>query len=69
MKQDKKRIRPCSCGKQRDKDWHLACPECWALIPVPLQNEVFRLFKNERGSDKHVAAVRRCYEVIHDRRN
>jgi hypothetical protein len=59
-----KQIKPCSCGKPRTKDWHLACPDCWSIIPTSQQNEVFWLFKTERGSNRHIAAVRRCYEVI-----
>ena len=58
-------IRNCSCGKPRTKAWHLACADCWALIPKPLQDDVYRLFKAEQGSDDHIAAVRRCYEAIH----
>jgi hypothetical protein len=37
------------------------------LVPVPLQKEVFRLFKHERGSALHIEAVRLCHETI--RRN
>lgn len=59
-----KQIKPCSCGKSRTKDWHLACPDCWSLISKRLQDEVFHLFKTERGSLRHVACVRRCYEAI-----
>lgn len=57
-------IRPCSCGSPRTKAWHLACPGCWALIPLALQEEVYRLYKEARGSGDHIAAVRRCYEAI-----
>lgn len=57
-------IRPCSCGKPRAKAWHLACADCWALIPRSLQELVYRLYQTDCGSDEHVAAVRRCYEAI-----
>lgn len=58
---------PCSCGKPRQKPWHLACTECWNLVPGPLQQEVFRLYKTERGSTFHISKVRECHEAI--RRN
>jgi hypothetical protein len=61
---DREAIRPCSCGKPRTKSFHLACPECWALVPQALQTKVYRLFKREPGSDAHRAAVRDCYEHI-----
>lgn len=57
-------LRPCSCGKPRSKPWHLVCEECWALVPLPLQELVYRLFRTQQGSDDHVAAVRRCFEAI-----
>lgn len=56
--------RPCSCGKPRDKHWHLACPDCWALIPTALQDEVWDEVKVRPGSPEHRSAVRRCYEAI-----
>jgi hypothetical protein len=59
-----KQVRKCSCGQPKAKHWHLACPACWALIPKPLQDEVYHLFKTQQGSDDHVACVRRCYEAI-----
>lgn len=62
-------VRPCSCGKPRAKSWHLACPDCWSLIPQPLQELVYRLFREAQGSDDHIAAVRRCYEAIRAARN
>lgn len=65
----KTKIRPCSCGNPREKDWHLACPECWSLIPKPLQDDVYRLYKSAQGSPDHIAAVRRCYDAIRERRN
>lgn len=59
-----KKPAPCSCGKPRSKPWHLACPDCWALVPAPLQKKVFDLFETERGSTFHIAAIRECHEAI-----
>lgn len=59
---------PCSCGKPRSKPWHLACGDCWALVPAPLQTKVFTLFRTARGSDEHLAAVRECFAKIRDGR-
>lgn len=64
-----KQVRNCSCGQPKAKHWHLACPACWALIPKPLQDEVYHLFKAQQGSDDHVACVRRCYEAIREGRD
>lgn len=61
-------IRPCSCGKPRAKAWHLACPVCWSHIPQTQQDEVYHLYKTARGTPDHIAAVRRCYAVIHTAR-
>jgi hypothetical protein len=58
------KIRNCSCGNSRTKEWHLACESCWNLIPKSLQDEVYHQYKTNRGQPEHIAAVRRCYEVI-----
>jgi hypothetical protein len=55
---------PCSCGQPRRKPWHLACAQCWALVPAPLQAKVFDLYQTARGSGDHISAVRECHEVI-----
>jgi hypothetical protein len=55
---------PCSCGKARRKPWHLACADCWALVPAPLQAKVFNLYRTARGSGEHIAAIRECHEAI-----
>lgn len=55
----------CTCGRRKAQNWHLACPQCWALVPVPLQTKVYHFYKTARGGDEHVAAVRDCYAAIH----
>jgi hypothetical protein len=59
----------CSCGKEKAADYHLACPSCWAFVPKPLQDRVWKLYREARGSDNHVEAVRECYEHIRAGRN
>lgn len=47
----------CSCGHPKDKSWHLACKDCWAFVPFALQQKVYRLYREARGSDQHMAKV------------
>lgn len=54
----------CSCGQPRQKPWHLACLSCWQLVPWALQDKVYRLYKQEQGSEAHLSAVRECHEAI-----
>lgn len=35
------------------------------MVPQALQVEIYELFKTQRGSLKHVGAIRRGYEAIH----
>ena len=48
------------CSNLLDRSWNLVCKGHWFDIPKPLRDEVWRLFKNERGSDAHMAAVAEC---------
>ena len=56
--------RPCSCGNPREKEWHLACPTCWALIPSEKQEEVYRLYKTKPRSNEHLGVIVECYGII-----
>lgn len=38
------------------------------MIPKDLQNEVYHQFRTNKGKSEHVAAVRRCYDAIHEKR-
>lgn len=61
--------RPCSCGKPRAKHYHIACPECWALVPRDLQTRVSTLYRQRPRTVEHLTAVRLCYAAIHKARN
>ncbi len=53
----------CSCGIPK-KRWELACKHCWRLLPLKLRNLVYHLFREQQGSDEHIAAVKECYKVL-----
>ena len=59
----------CRCGQPKRLRWHLACEACWALVPAPLQAKVYRLYKQQPGSEAHVKAVRENYKAIADKRD
>lgn len=58
----------CSCGNSKIKHWHLACVDCWNLVPTDLQFRVYNLYKHACGSTEHHEAVAECYRVIHAKR-
>lgn len=51
------------CGAEK-KSWQLACLDHWRQVPKPLQDEVWRLYKSEQGSGRHLAAVAECRKSI-----
>lgn len=57
----------CSCGRPKNS-FHLACPDCWALVPRDLQHRVYDLYRKARGSPEHVEAVREAFHAIHQGR-
>jgi hypothetical protein len=48
------------CNQQLKAAWNLVCLYHWKLLPSPLQDEVWRLFKAERGSGAHLRCVAEC---------
>jgi len=42
----------------KEKSWHLVCPACWQTVPIADREEVYRLYKTERGSERHVLKCR-----------
>lgn len=54
----------CSCGNAKHAI-HVACGQCWAHVPAPLQQRVRHLYKTARGSDSHREAVGEAYRAIH----
>jgi hypothetical protein len=59
----------CSCGRVKDREWHLACGVCWSLVPPPLQAKVYYLYQTKNGTPAHTAAVRECFTIIHAKRS
>lgn len=39
----------CICGNMRSKGWHLACDECWALLPEDLKEELWKQWSANGG--------------------
>lgn len=53
---------PCQvCTTGKDKLWHLVCSVCWATVPAADQEELYALYKNERGSERHLL---KCHSVL-----
>ncbi len=50
---------PGDCGAQVPNE-RLACPDCWARLPVRIRREVSRHYR--RHTDRHRLAVQRAYE-------
>jgi hypothetical protein len=48
------------CSEQLDKPWNLCCKTHWFSLPKPLRDEVWRLFKAERGSGAHLRCIGEC---------
>lgn len=53
------------CKNPKAQDWHLLCPACWAELPKILQDDVWREYKKQKGSDAHLTAVRAVYRYFH----
>jgi hypothetical protein len=68
MSRAKTYLLTCSCGNTKRKHWHLACAQCWNLVPTDLQERVYHLFKTRKGSEEHMQAIRECYQQIHTKR-
>ncbi len=54
----------CRCGNLKAHDWHLLCQACWARLPVDLQDEVWNAYREQRGSERHTAAMRAAIEFL-----
>ena len=54
----------CSCGNKKAKSFHLACTQCWALVPKPLQDKLWHFYRTARGSGDHHGAMRECLLTI-----
>lgn len=48
------------CDEQLEKSWNLCCKSHWFALPKPLRDEVWRLYKAERGSSTHLDAIAEC---------
>lgn len=55
------------CCANKAKRWHLLCPEHWAATPRSLQDEVWRTYKECKGSEAHLAAIRAVLAFHADR--
>lgn len=51
------------CHAPKAKKWHLVCAECWAKVPAATQDEIFRLYRAERDSERHRV---KCMEVVRE---
>lgn len=48
------------CEQPLEKSWNLTCKGHWFDLPKPLRDEVWRLFRAERGSGAHLRAIAEC---------
>jgi hypothetical protein len=42
----------------------LACPRHWAMVPKPLQREVYAAYRQEPLGERHLAAISAAMEAM-----
>ncbi|MBI5768729.1 MAG: hypothetical protein HZA93_13105 [Verrucomicrobia bacterium] len=52
------------CSAPKDQRWHLVCATCWAKVPFADQQEVYRLYKEQRGSTAHTLKCRTVVRAL-----
>jgi hypothetical protein len=50
-------IEPCQIEIRQSQ---LMCPGHWRLVPRPIQQEIYAVFRKRRGSPAHLAAIARA---------
>ena len=55
---------PLKFCRAEKKSWQLACLDHWSQLPQALRDDVWRLYKNEQGSARHLAAVTECHRFL-----
>ena len=52
------------CSEPKEKRWHLVCPYCWVKVPDADQEEIYRLYKESRGSEAHAMKCRTVVRAL-----
>ena len=54
----------CPACQLKIKAHEVACRRHWLSLPKPIRDEIWRLYRSERGSDAHRAAVFKAIEML-----